>query len=90
MAASTNVQIVTKANGQVTNASAALLRSKGFKVKNFTPGAEVAAIVAAAGKTPVVVDFWSLTPGRQGQLHTRAKTARAKSLAKSKAKKASK
>lgn len=85
-----NVQIVAKANGQVTNASAALLRSKGFKVKNFTPATEVAEIVAAAGKTPVVVDFWSLTPGRQTQLHTRAKTARAKAAAKSAAKKASK
>lgn len=88
MAASTTVQIVTKANGQVTNASAALLRSKGFAVKNGTLGTEVAALVAEAGKTPTVVDFWALTPARQSQLHTRAKAARRKAEAKAKARKA--
>lgn len=84
MAASTRtVQVVTKFDGTITNASAAILRSAGFKVKNESPAKQVADIVTASGKTPNVVSFWSLTPKQQSQLHARAKAARAKVAAKS-------
>lgn len=72
------LNVITRANGTITNRSAAVLRGKGHKVKNGTLATEVVTSLESLGHTVTVTSVFSLKPSQATALNRQAKAARAK------------